>query len=444
MEKKFQLSLKNKLKKRKKVIFLGGYGYGNVGDEAQLAADLDEFSTILNRYDLTVLTPNPDYTTLQHDGVRAEYASREAFFDESTSRLYSIKNKNKKSALHYIGNTFFKILFLIRMTLLLLNAYLIRLGVPTFFLSSKRVKLLDVIKDCDLVFFVGGGYLTGSTLSRLWDGMLVLKIASIFGKPVFLSGQTVGVWGNKLNKFIAKWGLKHAELITVRDPVDSYAALSEIGIEESRFSVCCDDALFCKCSSLENIPFDGFDLNADYIAFHFHYWGASEKKAKDKILDYAVCCLEKLKLKNKKIIVISMTKSDEESINDLKSRYHDDDLHYFEYNYDYELVRGVLANALYCITMKHHPIIFSLGECTPVITLNYSDYYEHKNRGALRLFGLEKYSVRIENESPDTLIDIVNEVEANYDSIVEGIADKLSEMKNERKQFFHEIEKYLK
>jgi polysaccharide pyruvyl transferase WcaK-like protein len=439
---KYSIPLSEKQKRRPRILLLGGYGYGNVGDEAQLSADLELLEKIAGRDCLKVLSPNPDYTGLQHDGVASTLAPREAFFDQSSSPLYKIRTRASGSSVKRIGNAVYKLLFLLRMLWLLANAWLIKVGLPPVLLGTKRIALLEEVRKSDLIFFVGGGYLTGATLSRLWDGMLFIRIASLFGKRVFISGQTIGDWQSSFNRWIAKWGLKKADLITVRDPEDSFQALLELGLDKSKFYASCDDALFCSRTEINAVPHDQAVLGSRYIAFHLHYWGANTADQQERILDYAVQILEQIPDEN--VVVISMTPSDEQAMADLERRYPRENISYFQYNYDYELMRAVLAEAAYCITMKHHPIIFSLGEETPVITVNYTDYYEHKNAGALRIFGLERYSVRIERDPASKVGELIQEINSDREKIQFGIRRRLVELKELRQEFFDTVEGALK
>ena len=41
--------------------------------------------------------------------------------------------------------------------------------------------------------------------------------------------------------------------------------------------------------------------------------------------------------------------------------------------------------------MKHHPIVFAIGNAVPVVAVALDDYYLHKNRGALEFAGLAHF-----------------------------------------------------
>ena len=123
-----------------------------------------------------------------------------------------------------------------------------------------------------MFYFCGGGYLTGSTLSRLLDGILLCRLAHIFKIPVVMSGQTIGVWNNNFNKALAKWGFKYVDVITVRDEEFSLIDLEKIGLSGENYFPTHDDALFCDKSEEKQVEFN------NYVTLNIHYWGMSSKE----------------------------------------------------------------------------------------------------------------------------------------------------------------------
>ncbi len=431
------MNFSKRLQPKPTILILGGYGYGNVGDEAQLSADLVDLKSKFSNHTIKILTPNPSYTTEEHPGYQVYDAPRIAFYDHGKSKLYDIKIANNKSIIYKIGNWIYKMFFLWRSILILLNAYLIRSNIPPLFIRAERISLLNEIRKCDFVFFEGGGYLTGSTLSRLWDGGVFIQLAKVFKKKVFLSGQTIGVWGTPFNKWFARLFFRSIDLISVRDPNDSKQALLEIGLKENLIRVICDDALFCA----KKVNLDQTIQGKEYITYHFHYWGCETNEDKLIILNKNVQIL-KLLLKNfnRDIVLLSMTPSDEEGINDLLNSVNSSQVHYFKHEYDFREIRGLISGSSVCITMKHHPIIFAIGEIVPVISISYKDYYLHKNRGALMMFGLEDFNVAIEDE--DLLLKVSALMKKIEDSRVEfkhNLHKELANKAQQRKTFFEDI-----
>ena len=127
----------------KKILIAGGYGYGNIGDEAQLAANLEHWKNIVPDCTLTVLTPDKELTEKFHHVLHAELAPRVAFFNHDRCPNYGKSNLR------------FKLHFFIIAPILLINARLCRAGLPIFLISARTARLLDVVYNSDLLFLSG-------------------------------------------------------------------------------------------------------------------------------------------------------------------------------------------------------------------------------------------------------------------------------------------------
>jgi len=416
-----------------KILVLGGYGYGNTGDEAQLSTTLkllkEEFPDAL----VKVLTPDEHHTYSEHNHPLVGPAPRKAFYDTDIADYY------------WLPNCYSKIKFWLTSLLIYLNAYLVRANLPTLFLNAKKASLLEEIKTSSLIYYCGGGYLTGKTLSRLWDGCVTIAVAKVFKIPVCLSGQTIGVWGNHFNRKIARWGLGKADLITVWDPERSLTALKEIGLSGNHIFVTHDDALFCEKlrdeQAVNRLLFNSGltleQIEKGFICLHIHYW--KENKSFDK--NYLLERFDQLvrvvtERSDLPLLLIPMVKSDEEATADFVKKYPRSNLYVLKYNYGFKEIRAVIGRSKLCITLKHHPIIFALGEKVPVISLAYGDYYHHKNRGALKLFGLEKYNIELEASSYlEDFAERLQDVLVNRDAIIQQIDQRLSELQTVQRNF---------
>ena len=366
-----------------KVLIAGGYGYGNIGDEVQLAANLQRWKKLAPASQITVLTPAPEYTKTVHPDVLVELAPRIS--------LFGIKGKA------YFGSErLFKILFFILAPLYLFNARLKRVGLPFFGLTLKQARMLNIIKNSDVLFLSGGGYLTGMTLTRLWDNMLLLGLAHSFGLPVLLSGQTIGLLNDGVSRRLAQWGLKKADLIYLRDADSSTDALSSIGIEKNKITCTFDDAFFYsampQAKVMDHLKQYGINSDAPYLAVNVHYWGQTRSHI-DIITKQIASALDRIQSElHFHIVFVPMVKSDEEAIHKIIGHMKSPAV-FPRHNYNLELAVGLIKNANLCLTMKHHPIIFAIAESIPVVSIAFDDYYLHKNRGALKMFGLEEYCI---------------------------------------------------
>lgn len=417
-----------------RIYIVGGYGYGNVGDEAQLNTVLKNLEHYFPDYFKIVGTHNRMFTFKNHKHATLFDSPREAFFDHNSDSTYKLQTKYD----------FFK--FFLSFTLVYLNSFLVRADLPTFFINAKKAALLNELKNCDLVFFSGGGYLTGDTISRLYDGILLILIAKIFDNKVVMTGQTIGLWKNSITKFLAQKAFSKVDLITTRDPQDSIEALQEIGVSGDHISYTCDDALFCDTADTieqvlkqSNYP----DATKEFISCNIHYWGMQTQEEKElylarvaKILQYT------LENTSYNIIFIPMVPSDEISIDNFLQEYPSERFFKLKYKYDFKVARAVFKKSKLCITMKHHPIIFALGEAVPVISLYYSEYYKHKNGGALKLFNLEDYNLNLsEITFMDLFIDSFNALGKHQKQIKKSLEEDLFRIKRKQELVYEQLSK---
>lgn len=373
-----------------RVLVTGGYGYGNVGDEAQLAANLQLWRQFAEGCRLAVLTPNPAYTEQMHHQIRVELAPRKALFGWKGREYFGSEKK-------------FKLIYFPLAVWLLFNACLIRAGLPTFGLTTSQARLLDELKDADVLFLSGGGYLTGMTLTRLWDHMLVIRLAHALGVPTILSGQTIGVFKDPISPLLAKWGLKKAELIYLRDPLDSPAALKGLGISAERFKSTFDDALFFSAASTPHVDNllrrVGGEPGKPYMAVNVHYWGQSADASR-VIMKSVASTLDRLSGEfDLQVIFVPMALSDESAMNEVGTAMQRPWL-LANHGYQPDLAVALVQNAFVCITMKHHPIIFAMAASVPTVAMTFDDYYFHKNYGAMKVFHQERHTIKC---SPDEL-----------------------------------------
>lgn len=399
----------------KKILIAGGYGYGNIGDEAQLAANLEHWKNIVPDCTLTVLTPDKGLTEKFHNVLHAELAPRVAFFNYDRCPNYGRSNLR------------FKIHFFILAPILLINARLSRAGLPVFFISARAARLLDVIYNSDLLFLSGGGYLTGHTLSRLWDNMLLIRLAYILGVPTILSGQNIGVWEKDIvSQWFAKWGFKKAKLISVRDPEDSLRDLKTIGIDGDHVQATFDDALYCRDVPKEEVydilRNNSIDPEKPYIIVSVQGGGIINEHLA-KFFDFVISNC------NTQVAFIQMYPHDDGAarsiINLMKTP-----AHLIEYVGNIEKTIAIIRYSEVCIAMKHHPIIFAMGNGVPVISIADSEYYNHKNKGALSIFGLEEFSIYCEPDKlHETLLPKFEMLWKERDKISDDIKQRYDELK---------------
>ena len=359
-----------------RVLISGGYGYRNVGDEAQLAAVISNWERLSPEAEITILSPDPKYTEEEHK-KRSVLAPRAALFESGKNNDY------------LNSNICFRWRFRWMKPRMLLFAHLYKKGWPLIGAYPREVNLLKDIATSSVVHLSGGGYLTGMTLSRLWDNMLLVRLADIFSHPVILSGQTIGVFKDSFSKTLAKWGLSKAKLIYLRDPEGSIEDLREIGIEGNHIKATFDDALFCEAADKETVEKclkdNGVDIAIPFVAVNVHYFKQKPRASREVMKRIAEACDYIVSKHKKEILFIPLDPSDVPALEEAQMKMLKRSI-IIDHGFDYRLAKGIIALSEMLLTMKHHGIIFAMAEEVPTLAVALDDYYARKNAGALDLF----------------------------------------------------------
>lgn len=385
------------------ILYTAGFVGSNVGDEAQLLANLALWNKFAPEKKITILSPNPDITK-RYGSYEIIRASRNCFFGF------------KNVAYAGIGeNEFFEFYFNIKYIFIRLNAVFLKHFNTTFCNKDAEI-LLKKLKEAKVLHIGGGGFLTGKTSSRLFDYMGLIKLAKYFKTDVILSGQTIGVWKKRSHKRWAK-NLQYAKFIGLRDKKKSRDDLREIGIDKGKIFATFDDALFYKVNQV--------NAKKKHVVVNAHFWNTSYEEMKESIIKIAKIC-DYINDKGYEIYLVSMTPPDKEALFAIQANMKKNATIFEDIKNPQNTVT-LIKNASFCITMKHHPIIFAMAGGVPTIALYYEDYYKHKNIGAMSLFDQEKYALSIDDTDIKYFRDIVNEIIKNHEKISKKIKEKIKE-----------------
>jgi len=366
-----------------RVLISGGYGYQNTGDEAQLGTVISHWKRLCPNVKLSILSPDPEYTEKEHS-EHSELAPRITLFNASKSGDYGSSNFWFRWRFRWIKPHMLFLARLYRRRLPLIGAY------------PHEAHLLNLAADADVLHLSGGGYLTGTTLSRLWDNMLLIRIADILGTPVILSGQTIGVFKDKTSKKLARWGLSKAKLIYLRDPEGSTADIHSLGIKGTHIKVTFDDALFCDMADKETVDEclqqNGVATDVPYMAVNVHYFKQTPAESRRVMERIAEVCDYVVSKHNVQVLFIPLAPNDSDAMEEVQGNMSEVS-NIIDYNFDYRITKGIISRSEILLTMKHHGIIFAMSTEVPTIAIALDDYYIRKNVGTLKFFNQERWLV---------------------------------------------------
>ena len=138
-----------------------------------------------------------------------------------------------------------------------------------------------------------------------------------------------------------------------------------------------------------------------------------------------------------------MSPFDMESFNAYSARHPEDGLSVFEYDYDYRRMRRAIADATVVVTMKHHPIVFAVGEDVPVVALCLSQYYVHKNAGALGQYGIGDLYVDMDKTGWQSNFKSALEEALKTDWFVKTVESRKDILVSRKKQFLSIVDSLL-
>jgi coenzyme F420 hydrogenase subunit beta len=404
--------------KQKEILYTAGFGHNNIGDEAQLSTNLKLWKEIAPDYKVTILSPRPDYTRTVHGNYDILPASRNNFWGFSNIEYAGIGTKN-----------YFKLFFRFRFFKLKISAFFVKHFNRAIFVSPESAYLLKRIKQAKVLHIGGGGYLTGKTFSRLYDYMGLIHIANQLNTDVILSGHNIGIWKTGFQKRIAK-KLKKAKYIGLRDNKNSIEDLKTIGVyNPEKVFTYFDDALFCEGFTKNQLnkflSEQGISSENGYITVNVHFWEALKKELVFETIKKLAAKIDKIALEqNKIVLLVAMHSQDVQPLKYLKKNMNEK-AYLISHNDNIQLVVGIYHNSYLTITMKHHPIIFSMAGAVPTISVAFESYANHKNIGAMSLFGQSEYALEYTALDNGVFDDKLSYLLKNKDFISKQILEKI-------------------
>ncbi|WP_400999981.1 polysaccharide pyruvyl transferase family protein [Agromyces sp. GXQ0307] len=116
-------------------------------------------------------------------------------------------------------------------------------GAPNLADRDPAAAVVDAVADADAVVIAGGGNLASNWPSHVFERAALGAIADRLGRPLVVSGQTLGPWLDPPDRRLVAELLRSARLTGVREPA-SLALAGELGVPEDRLTGNRDDASF--------------------------------------------------------------------------------------------------------------------------------------------------------------------------------------------------------
>lgn len=390
-----------------KILIIGGFGYGNLGDEAIL-------STLINKLrergfnNIRLLSHNHIESQSQH-GCEA-YPS----FDELAScSLFS-------------SNRPFNFPFVLIYTLLLVILFKLK------FLKKSNlliIKILRSIQDSDWIVSCGGGFFNDGW-SNFYPILLEHILCTKLNGKLIITSQSIGGFKNPFLKPFIRYVLKSAKYISVRDETSIYH-IKKLGVKRNDVVLTRDESLDFMPSE-KPLQYVRYKRNTTLIGLtlqgHRPYMtkeGEICKNSREEYFSNLVTAFTSINRNNSISLVIMPSTNFRK---DLPSAYEFASLLEKE-KLSVDIIKPINPSHLYnligqmelCISSNFHPVIFASVQKIPFLAISYST----KIDDFIKALKLEECLLRIDQVIPNILL------------------EKISKLLNERSGFIEKIEKNL-
>lgn len=257
-----------------------------------------------------------------------------------------------------------------------------------------------LIREHDLIHISGGGNLNSLYPAELYSRALIMLLAKTLGKPLLLTGQTIGPITGPPDRDVARRALNAADVITVRDGRFSPTVLRQLGVDRPRLHVGLDDAYFMDSARSDGL--EAFWVRGQTKGGRVRVGVSVHPDAGDGSLQAVMGrALQELGARIPievyfipHIVVNEDTRLDVSFMRGISERLPADipqrlitfqDLMRNPEPAKERLIKGLTAAMDLQIATRYHALVFALADGVSVLALNSGQYITEKNVGLLEL-----------------------------------------------------------
>jgi polysaccharide pyruvyl transferase WcaK-like protein len=356
-----------------KIAITGSFGFKDIGDEAMLTEDLNYILNDLSisRQNIYIFGDQPDYISYYHQHpldrcfrssiLQNEHGKQQPSFDLRRQIKSSIKS-------------------------------ILRPQRP----DPERLVCIQAADCCDVLLVTGGGTINTRDPNG-WSIKRMNALVNYFkqrGKPIFMSGQTIGPLGlYQDHDNLAKDIISAVEFLSVRDHRYSRRYLQVIDAEPKKFVETFDDAYTLPYDG-EQLPveletfFQGRDVFAvnvtDYTANNF-----------EQRVFIANLCEKLIETFSIKIVLVSHAVTDFYNLymiyDMLKNSVKDQVMLPDTRLWRDKVLKKLISSCKVAIGGRYHFIVFAGTSNTPFVGMCGNHYSYIKQDGFARVLGLEDF-----------------------------------------------------
>ena len=328
-------------------------------------------------------------------------------------------------------------LYLIFVTLL--AAVLLKLKI-TLPLSPKVSHIFNLYQKADLIVGVGGGYISAqkglvSTIELLLQ-LHPLLLSRILRQKVILYSQSIGPFGNSFQRFITALILKHVDLIIAREAV-TVNLLKNIGLQKNVIRSV-DAAFALKSNSSINLrSLLKIPSSKKIVGITVRKWLSPKRQDRFESSVAALC--DFFVSKNFAIVFIPQVTSASHQDDDRlasravysKMKSHEN-VYLLQQEFNHHRLKSLYSGLSYLVGTRFHSVIFALSSNVPAIAVE----YEHKTSGIMNDLGLNRWVIKIEDASEESLINLGKKLLTSRASYLKQLQKTLPDYINKSHQTY--------
>ena len=387
-----------------------------------LAANLALLRDRLPNVELTVLSPQPDFSSAYHSIPTHESAY--ALYHQQVIRL--LKGLKKRllgsqpklaGEIYHIGVAgiiFLSLLTLFAYSWLIFCALLYR--TTGLYLDSQSKRFLKLIAESDAIYSTGGGYLNDESVCLhpgLYTLLVTYWIAKQFGKKVILVGQTIGPFRKRWRGWLAGRILNKVDLITLRDRGFSASQLKQCGVNDPLIYETTDDAFNLPPEPADDVKKLLQNLGIPLgkrrlLGISAHNWSTpylvETKQILAKIADNVI------ETYGASVLFVPMAYADRAALRDVAGQMRNQDHVYFIAPEEkIAAIQTAIGFADVFVGTRSHAILFATKMGVPSVGVCLDDgYYLTKMREILTMMGIPENLFRVKDDRYTQLQSIVN------------------------------------
>lgn len=305
-------------------------------------------------------------------------------------------------------------------------AFFYGLGIRLDFLLTKELlRTFNAYIKADAIVPVGGGYITGKnnihgTLTVIFQLHAVL-VPVLMKKAVFMYSQSIGPFGNALQKWASKIVLSKVHTIYLREDF-SLETLRKIGVKE-KIIIRSPDAAFAfrsqeKANMKELLISRGVAFNKQIVGITVKHF-LSEDKQKIYERSVASFIMDLQKSGEYYVVMIPQVTSAEHNDDDrvvsrrvLGRLPTKENIIFMEDELNDKQLKGIYENLNFLVGTRMHSCIFTLTGVVPVLAIQ----YEYKTGGIMKDLGLYEWVMFMEEVREENLKEKFKELVKNKES----------------------------